>query len=185
MIISISGALGSGKSTIGKRLAETLNWPHYYMGGLRRLVAKKRGLTLAEYNKLGESDPETDMEVDRYQAELGKNQDNFVIEGRTSWHFIPHSLKIYLGVTPEIGAQRIFNDLKTNSNRNEDRHLNSWEETLKSNEDRLKSDRFRYRKYFGIDVYDQNHYDFCLDTSNLSVNEVFNKILEFVESKRH
>jgi len=183
MIISISGALGSGKSTIGKKLAEALNWPNYYMGGLRRLAAKKRGLTLAEYNKLGETDPETDMEVDRYQTELGQKEDNFVIEGRTSWHFIPNSLKIYLDVNPEIGAKRIFNDLKTNSNRNEDRQLNSWEDTLKSNEERLKSDRLRYQKYFGIDVYDQSHYDFCLDTSNLSINEVFEEILKFVKSR--
>lgn len=41
MIISISGAHGSGKSTLAKQLAGKLNWPHYYMGGLRREAAKK------------------------------------------------------------------------------------------------------------------------------------------------
>jgi cytidylate kinase len=48
MIISIGGTHGSGKSTIAKMLAKKLNWPHYYMGGLRRETAKKKGLTLAE-----------------------------------------------------------------------------------------------------------------------------------------
>ncbi|MCX6797924.1 MAG: AAA family ATPase [Candidatus Falkowbacteria bacterium] len=61
MIISISGNHGSGKSTIAESLADKLNWPRYYMGGLRRAAAKKRGLTLAEYNKLGEVDPKTDL----------------------------------------------------------------------------------------------------------------------------
>lgn len=56
----------------------------------------KRGMTLAEYNKLGETDPSTDIEVDEYQKKLGETEDNFIIEGRTSWHFIPHSLKFLL-----------------------------------------------------------------------------------------
>jgi cytidylate kinase len=42
--------------------------------------AKQRGLTLAEYNQLGETDPETDKEVDQYQRELGEKKDNFIIE---------------------------------------------------------------------------------------------------------
>jgi cytidylate kinase len=36
MIISLSGAPGSGKSTVAKKLAEELGWERYYMGGLRR-----------------------------------------------------------------------------------------------------------------------------------------------------
>mgnify|MGYP003822174167 FL=1 len=53
MIISLSGAGGSGKSTIAMKLADKLGWPRYYIGGLRREMAARRGLTLAEYNKLG------------------------------------------------------------------------------------------------------------------------------------
>ena len=66
MIISISGNHGSGKSTVAKKLAEHLSWPRYYMGGLRREAAARRGMSLGEYNKLGESDPRTDLEVDEY-----------------------------------------------------------------------------------------------------------------------
>jgi CMP/dCMP kinase len=108
MIISFSGAEGAGKSTIAKMLAEKLNWPRYYMGGLRRQKAKERGLTLAQYNELGEKDPATDREVDEYQKELGEKEDNFIIEGRTSWYFIPHSIKIYLDVNDEEGAKRVY-----------------------------------------------------------------------------
>ena len=49
MIISFGGAHGSGKSTIAKKIAEKLSWPRYYMGGLRREAAQKRGMTLEEY----------------------------------------------------------------------------------------------------------------------------------------
>ncbi|HPT08426.1 MAG TPA: AAA family ATPase [bacterium] len=182
MIISIGGTHGSGKSTIAKMLAKKLNWPHYYMGGLRRETAKKKGLTLAEYNKLGENDPTTDLEVDNYQKQLGQTQDNFIIEGRTSWHFIPQSFKIYLDVNENIGAERVFSHLKNdkNNNRNEDVNLNSIEAVKESMAKRLESDKKRYKKYFGIDVYDKNNYDYYLDTSCFDIQEVFDQVLKAV-----
>jgi len=182
MIISLSGAGGSGKSTIASRLAEKLNWPRYYIGGLRREMAAQRGLTLAEYNKLGEIDPATDLEVDEYQKKLGENDDNFVIEGRTSWYFIPKSLKIYLDVDEDEGAKRIFSQLQGKNKRNEDDGLDSVEAVKKSVSQRLASDALRYNKYYGIKTYDPKNYDFYLNTTGLSVDEVFSRVYEFVLS---
>jgi len=183
MIISISGAPGSGKSTIAKMLAEKLGWPRYYMGGLRREAAKKRGLSLAEYNKLGETDQATDREVDEYQKELGEKQDNFVIEGRTSWHFIPQSLKLYLDVDPETGARRIFGNLQQKNDRNEANNLNSWADVLKSSQERIASDTRRYQEYYQINVYDPKHYDFYLDTTNIDQAQVFQAVWVFVSGQ--
>ncbi|MFA5131676.1 MAG: AAA family ATPase [Patescibacteria group bacterium] len=180
MIISLSGAPGSGKSTIAQMLAEKYGWPRYYMGGLRREAAKKRGMTLAEYNKLGESDPMTDQEVDYYQRDLGQAEDNFIIEGRTSWHFIPQSLKIYLDVSPEAGAKRIFGNLQRKNDRNEDKGLNTWQDVQKSNSERLESDRTRYKQYYGIEVYDHANYDYYLDTTEMSPQAVFQAVSEYV-----
>jgi len=182
MIISFSGALGSGKSTIAQKLAEKLNWPRYYIGGLRREVAAKKGLTLEEYNKLGESDPSTDKEVDIYQEELGKKEDNFVIEGRTSWYFIPQSIKIYLDVSLEEGARRIFNNLQLNNDRNEGNNLNTLDDVLASNKQRYESDHLRYQKYYNIDVYDPKNYDFYLDTTNIKPEAVFEAVYAFVKN---
>ncbi|NLZ74684.1 AAA family ATPase [Candidatus Falkowbacteria bacterium] len=182
MIISLSGAPGSGKSTIAKMLAAKLDWPRYYIGGLRRERAQKRGLTLAEYNKLGENDPVTDQEVDEYQRELGQKEDNFIIEGRTSWYFIPHSLKIYLDVSLEEGAKRIFGSLQQKNDRNEDKKLDSVEAVIESNKKRIESDNVRYYKYYGIDVYNPKNYDFYLDTTNLTPEEVFQSVYDFVKS---
>lgn len=181
MIISISGAHGSGKSTIAQKLSEKLGWPRYYMGGLRREAAKKRGLTLAEYNSLGEHDPKTDQEVDEYQKKLGETDDNFVIEGRTSWFLIPHSLKLYLDVTEAEGNKRVFGHLQQKNDRNEDRNIESLEDVKASLQRRLASDRLRYKKYYGIDVNDVKNYDFYLDTTNLTPDEVFQSVYEFVK----
>lgn len=183
MIISISGFHGSGKSTIAKKLAEKLSWPRYYMGGLRREAAKKRGLTLAEYNKLGEYDPATDLEVDEFQKKLGETQDNFIIEGRTSWHFIPHSLKIYIDVKIEEGAKRIFKELQKENDRNEDKDLKTIDDVINSLKERHKSDVLRYKKYFNIDVHDKKNYDYIIDTTELSIDEVFESVFSFVNNQ--
>ncbi len=183
MIISLSGALGSGKSTIAQMLAEKLGWPRYYMGGLRREAAKKMGLTLEEYNKLGENDPTTDLEVDeKLQKRLAEAVPDFIIEGRTAWYFLPQSLKIYLDVDKEEGAKRIFSNLQQKNDRNEAKGLDSWQAVLKSNLKRVESDRARYGKYYGIDVYDTNHYDFCFDTTGVPLEKVFEAVWGFVES---
>ncbi len=183
MIISLSGSHGSGKSTIAQRLADKLDWPRYYMGGLRRAAAKKRGMTLAEYNKLGESDIRTDQEVDEYQKELSRTQDNFIIEGRTSWYFIPSSLKIYLDVSAEEGAKRIFHHLQTKNNRNEDQDLKNVVAVKASMKKRLASDHLRYKKYYNIDVNDLSHYDFYLDTTNLNVEQVFKAVFTWIRAR--
>lgn len=184
MIISFAGDMGSGKSTIAKMIAEKLSYPRYYMGGIRREIAKQRGLSLAEFNKVGETDPSTDSEVDEYQKRLGKILDNFVIEGRTSWYLIPHSIKIYLAVSEEEGAKRIFEELKSSQERNEDKKLESYEDVLKSIKERKKCDKLRYKKYYDIDAYDKNNFDFIIDTTNLSIKQVFEKVMKFIEEKQ-
>ena len=44
MIITISGKAGSGKSTVGRIVAQELNYEHYSMGDLQRLYAKEKGI---------------------------------------------------------------------------------------------------------------------------------------------
>lgn len=180
MIISINGAQGSGKSTVAKMLAGKLGWPQYNIGGLRRKIAGDRGLTLAEYNKLGETDPSTDVEIDEYQKKLGETEDNFIIEGRTSWYFIPHSSKIYIDVKEEEGVKRVFGHLQQKNERNEDKGLDSIEDVKESMRKRHESDRIRYKKYYGVDVNDLKHYDFYIDTTDLNPEQVYGAVYEYV-----
>lgn len=182
MIISFCGVAGAGKSSVAKMLAERLGWPRYYIGGLRRQEAKEKGMTLEEYNKLGETDPSTDLEVDQYQKELGEKEDNFIIEGRTSWHFIPHSFKIFLDVDPKVGVQRVWKDLQKKNERNEEKAA-SLKEVEKNLKNRKKSDELRYKKYFGIDIYDKSHYDLVMDTTGMTVEETFDKVYKEVKKR--
>lgn len=180
MIISLGGQPGSGKTTIAQKLADILNYSYYDIGALRRHMALEQGITLAELNKRGESDPQSDLIVDRYQENLGKTSNNFVITGRTSWYFIPHSIKIFLAVSFEEGAKRIIGD---ETHRAQGEAFLSLEETIQALKNRVASDNLRYKKYFQIDVYDKNNYDLYLDTTYLSKEEVFEKVYNYIQEK--
>lgn len=184
MIITISGQPGAGKSTVAKQLAEKLGWPCYSMGDLRRQAALQEGLTIAEFNKKGEADPSTDLLVDEYQTKLGQDHDNFVIEGRTSWHFIPQSFKIFLTVSDKVGAERIWHDLQQSDQRNEGRNLQNAADVLLSNQQRIASDDLRYWKYFQIKAYNLDNYDYVLDTSELSPEQCLEKLLAEVQARQ-
>ncbi|MEI8360776.1 MAG: cytidylate kinase family protein [bacterium] len=182
MIISFCGNAGAGKTTAAKQLAKDLGWPHYYIGGLRRQKAKERGLTLEEYNQLGETDPKTDLEVDEYQRELATKEDNFIIEGRTSWYFIPTSFKIFMDVNEEIGAERILKNLQMPNDRNEtNKVVNQIKEMQSLNLARKTSDTLRYKQYYNIDVYDKSNFDYVLDTSDLTPDQSYDLIWEKVQ----
>jgi cytidylate kinase len=183
MIISFSGDPGSGKSTVAKKIAEKLKWPRYYAGGIMRQKAKERGMTVSEYNKLCEKDKSLDVEIENYIEKLGKTDDNFIIESRTAWHFIPNSLKIHIQVDEVVGATRIFNELKENDDRNEDTNLKTVYAVIKSNQERKKNEHDRYLSHYNINISDKNNYDYVLDTTNLNKDEVFENIFNYINKK--
>ncbi len=185
MIITISGLPGSGKSSVAKLLAKRLKMKRYYMGEMRREIARKKGITLEDLNRLGENEEWTDKMVDDYQRELGKREDNFIIEGRTSFFLIPGSIKIFLDVDIRTGAERIFRVIEKEgaSHRNEG-DFKTIDEAEKAIRERIRSDRMRYRKYYGIDFLDKSHYDMVIDTTDLGISQVVEKIIGMIEKRK-
>ncbi|MGV8141810.1 MAG: cytidylate kinase family protein [Candidatus Woesearchaeota archaeon] len=177
MIITISGQACSGKTTVGKLLAKKLGYKFYDIGTLRKNAAAHRGMTIEEYNMYGETHPETDKDADAETVRLSENSDDFVIQGRLAYHFIPKSFKVYLTINPDVAAKRIMKD--TDPGRNSKSKNASLEEIKQLSSERDKSDIFRYRKIYGIeDFTDKKHYDMVLDTSDLTPEQVVEKILD-------
>lgn len=169
MIISIAGMPGTGKTSASRILSERLGgWPTYSIGSLRGKMAEERGMTIDELNALGESDAVTDKEVDDYQAKLGKEQDNFIIEGRLAWHFIPHSFKVLLVCEPKEAARRVFSSRnKPDEHREDEKSYRDEVEAERIIAERIASDARRYQKYYGVDYTDRSNYDLVIDTTNL------------------
>ena len=190
MIITISGTPGSGKSTIAKQLQQLLHAERIYVGGIRRELARAKGMTLEELNVYARTHPETDVDVDKKAAtqarEMEKKGKVVLVEGRTQYHFLSESIKIFIKVDPEEGARRIWKDLQqkeTQQQRNEG-DITSFEQMKKRILQREEEDARRYRKYYNIDHRDEKQYDFIIDTTKISAAEATRKVMEFVESTK-
>ncbi len=42
------------------------------------------------------------------QKKMNEEQDNFFMNSKAGWFFIPSAFKIYIDVSPDVGAKRIF-----------------------------------------------------------------------------
>jgi len=182
-IITISGPGGSGKSTIAKAIKEKLNAERIYVGGIRREYAKKLGMTLNELNSYAINHPESDVEIDKEASKQARElaKTNLVIvEGRTQFHFLPESFKVYIKCDLDIAVKRIWSDLQVSNNRNEGDYKTP-EELKQGIIDRENSDLERYKKYYNINHKDEKQYDYVLDTSNLTQEKAIDNVLEVIK----
>jgi len=177
MRITLAGTPGSGKSTVAKAIAKKLGYNYFSGGDMRGKLAIKLGITIDELNKKGETDPSTDKETDDYIKELGEKEDNFVIDARTAWHFVPKSFKIFLKVSPEVAAKRIFENSKEKGAREDEKQYESEEEVLRIITERQKSDKLRYQKWYRIDTTQEKNYDLVLDTTDMTAEQAIEEIL--------
>lgn len=179
MRITISGKAGSGKSTIAKLLSGKLKLKHYSIGDLMRVMAIEKGMTLLELNKLAEKDKSIDFELDGKLKELGKTKDNFVVDGRLTAFFIPNAqIRVFLNADDKVRAQRILKD-KRQQEKNK-----SLKEAINNIKKREGSEKKRYQKYYSVDYLDKKLYNFVIDTTKLTPEQVVNNIIKFVKQKQ-
>jgi len=174
-MISIAGDLGSGKSTIAKRLAEMLDYDYFSTGSLFRKLAAERGMDVLQLNILSETDKSIDKYVDDNLRAINDGDDfRYILDSRMAWHFVPKSFKIYATVKPEIAAQRVLND-KTRFNEPDASNLQERIQTLL---ERQNVENRRYKDIYGVDCRDLSNYDLVIDTSENTVEELSKQILD-------
>jgi len=182
MIITITGYPGSGKSTLGKGIAKALQLKHYSAGDFLRQIAKEQGMSLLQIHKAMEKDRRIDYELDKRTAALGKQHDNFVIDGRVAWHFIPNSIKIFVKIDLKKAAERVFDDTcQGKAERCNEKENKSIEATVQNMQKRMQMNQARYKKLYGIDYLDENNYDIVVDTSETGIEETREKVLKKVK----
>ncbi len=180
MIVTLSGLPGSGKSTIARLLADKLRLKHYSTGDYMRKMAGDRHLTLAQLGQQAEKDKKIDEELDSWQIKLGLTEDNFIIDGRLSFHFIPRSIKVFLSAEIEERAKRIMKDVKFKLRKEE--QFKDLDAAVKGIKERESCESKRFLQYYQTDPYDQKNYDFVIDTTLISAEQAVDMIQEFVES---
>lgn len=173
MIITVSGLPACGKSTVAKKLAKHYSLDHKSTGDIFRRIAKEKNMTVRELNEALEDDPAIDFEIDEKTKLLGEMQDDFVMDSRLAFYFIPHSFKVLLKVSAKEAVKRIEQDEKRSINEN-------IEEEMKK---RIESEKKRYKELYGIDYEDESNFDMVINTDNYSVAEIIDSITKNVDEQ--
>lgn len=176
-IISITGDLASGQSTVAKMISEDLNFELYRNGAYFRELAVKNNMSVTEFGEYVENHPEIDMQIEKSAAEYAKEHKNIVIDAKMGWYAVPNSFKVYLKVNIDIAAKRAFND----PNRKRSENLPTLKDQKEDMIKRAKNDLLRYNKLYHVDRSDMSNYDLVLDTDNLSPQQVLQIIKQEYE----
>jgi len=179
-IVTIGGHVGAGKTTLSTRLAQTLGYEELYMGGIFREIAAERGMTIEEFYSALAKDPKLEQSIDERQAKLMREKDNLVVQGRVAWFFSKGTFftvfNIFLTVDPRVGAMR--------SAQRPENATRPLDELVHANAARTRTEIERYRNLYDIDNFlDPGHYDYALDTSELTEDEVLERVLSKIKDR--
>lgn len=174
-IITITGKPGSGKSSTAQQLSKLLGYERFYSGAIVREIAKRRGLTLGQLNKIAENDHSIDEEIDA-EIQRHANRDQYIIDARLGFHWIPDSFKVFLDLDLDVAAARIFHDIDSRMKSAEYAiNVIEVEEGIK---ERMESERRRYEQLYGINPYHPSHFDLIIDTAQNNPMSVALKIFD-------
>ena len=177
MIITISGDIGSGKSTTGKALCKRLDYQYLSTGAIQRKIAADMGLTTLELNNLTDSRPDIDEKIDNHTRALNDSDENYIVDSRLAWHFIPKSYKVFLRCDETIAAVQISND----DQRKSDEENRAIPHLLKQIQARRKSEAVRFKRIYDIDFEDLSNYDQVIDSGYFLPDEIVQLILDGIQ----
>lgn len=167
--ITVGGLPGTGTSTLCRALRRRLDMPYVYAGQLFRDEAEQRGLSLAEFGRLCESDPSIDRALDDKQLTL-LQQGGIILEGRLAgWlahtHQVP-AFKVWLTCSAQERIRRIV-----------ERDGGDPDGQMRKTLERENSEADRYARYYGADVGDLAPYDLVLDSTGQKPDELADAVV--------
>jgi len=172
-VVTVGGPPGSGKSTAGRLVADSLGLEFHSAGELFRAEARRHGVELAEFGRYAAAHPEVDRELDRTMQALARP--GRLLDGRIQGALCRRAhVPVYdLVVTAreEVRVRRVA-----------DRDGQSLEQARVHVREREASERDRYQRFYSIDL-DRERPDLVVDSSDRTPLEVADAILTFVRER--
>lgn len=163
MHITLTGNLGSGKSTICRILTEKYGFELYSTGKVIREIADEMGISVLEMNELMSKDHKYDHMIDDKTAQISReNPDkNILFDSRLAWNFVEKSFKVFLSVDLAEAARRVYAD----ASRGDVESYKNEEDAAEQLAARAANEDARYEELYGIHYFDFNNYNLILDSS--------------------
>lgn len=156
--ITISGCVGSGKTTVGKILASKLGYDFISIGNKTRQYAESRGMSISVFQERCLTNPETDREIDKQFSVECNGTENIVIDYRLGFKFVNNAYHIFLKVSEETAIARLQAANRTN-------------ESFETVQQRNESFKKQFMNAYGVDYTLPKHYDLLVDVELLGSAE--------------
>ena len=178
MHITITGKLGSGKSTVAKKLVEQYGFEIFSTGAILRAAAAERGMDVLELNKELSAKLDSDRSMDdlidntTIRVASERKDDKLIFDSRMAWHFVPDSFKVFVTVEPRVAAERVMKDPRPGE------PAEDIDELCAELVERSKVEQSRFMQLYGVDYYDYNNFNLVVDSSRRTPDEIVALIWE-------
>lgn len=156
--ITISGEVASGKSTVGKLLADHLNYTFISLGNKIREIATNEGLSIVEFQNKCALNPIRDREIDDLFSKECNEKQKLIIDYRLGYKFITNSFNVFLHVDETEAERRL-----QNTSRYQENHTTVRERNNVTKKQFLNAYHENYT--------DPNNYDLVINTSEFKSQE--------------
>ena len=175
MLISITGRLGSGKSTVCNIMKNRYGFEIFSTGAIQREYARRLGITTLELNQRMDENPDLDKDIDNTVTKMSieHKDDKLIFDSRMAWHFAQNTFKIFLTIDAMEAATRVMKNQRGEEERYAD--VNDACEKLV---ERSRVERERFMDIYGVDYYDCNNFNIVIDTTHRTPEEVVDLIMD-------
>lgn len=165
--ITLSGEVASGKSRVGRELANKLGYEFISIGERTREFAREHRMSIVDFQRKCCEDPELDKAIDKEFSTECSTREGLVIDYRLGFKFVANAYHIFLRVSDTVAIERL-----KSANRDNETHRTIGE--------RNASFRKQFIAAYGVDYTLEKHYDLIIDVDDLSIDEIVNQVLATV-----
>ena len=170
-IITISGKVAVGTTTLSKNLAHVLGWKHINFGALQRQFDRKNNINENQQGALARTD-EHEKSIEAMGQKMLESERNIIYEAWLSG-FLARSYKDVLRVLLVCSHYDIRIDRVANRENITIKEAKHW---IKQREEENEK---KWRKLYGDnDFWDQKYFNLIIDTYKKGPMETLGKVLD-------
>lgn len=175
-VVTVSGLVGVGSSTVADILSDELGFEHVSSGKFFRRKAEEKDMELTEFfdnHRSPEGGPDPDLMWDRRALNLAYTKNDLILEGRMTGPLLCDiaEVRVLVRCDEKVAAERLAK-----------REDLDPRKALKVLRKRNSQDIKTYRQKYGIDVKDEKYYNVVVDNSG-SLEETRKDLLEKVKDR--